>query len=62
MNDRHALSLLAAGVGLGEEHDSAYGKDDEANSQGAHAGRAHLFDGRACSGNPSACASIPASQ
>jgi hypothetical protein len=62
-NERaHALPLLAAGVGLGEEHDSAYGKDEEADGQGAHAGGAHLLDCGARSGNPLACETLAPSQ
>lgn len=52
---KYALPLLAAGVGLGKEDNSADGKDDEADSQGADASRAHLLDGGARGGNTFTC-------
>ena len=48
----HVLPLLAAGVGLREEHHSAHGEDEEADGQGTDACGTHLLDGRARCGNP----------
>ena len=52
---RHALPLLAAGIRLGEEDDSAHSEDDEADGEGADTGRAHLLDRGARGGDTFAC-------